>query len=169
MLSRVRYHNMFNFRKNTENQPQSQPEAGLFKRLRQGLTRTRSKLGQGIADVTLGKKQIDKDLLEDIESILLTADVGVQATDEIIQELTSRVERKQLNDSDSLFQALKEDLIKILQPCEQALEIPKDISPYVILMVGINGAGKTTSIGKLAKILNNNVATSAGIKRCSQL
>jgi len=123
---------------------------GLFKRLSGGLKRTRQNLTGGIATLVLGKKVIDDELLEEIETQLLTADIGVEASQSIIQDLTKRIARKQLNDSEALLAALKEDLTQILLPCEQTLETTQ-ASPYVILMVGINGAGKTTTIGKLAK------------------
>jgi fused signal recognition particle receptor len=100
----------------------------------------------------MGKKAIDDDLLEEIETLLLTADVGVEATQALMSDLTNRVARKQLNDSEALSVALREDMQAILQPVEQPLVLPEDNSkPFVILMVGINGAGKTTTIGKLAK------------------
>lgn len=107
----------------------------------------------GLAGLVLGKKAIDADLLEEIETRLLTADVGVKATEEIIAELTNQVKRKELSNADALLQALQSLLIKILEPCAKPLVIPELIKPYVILMVGVNGSGKTTTIGKLAKRL----------------
>lgn len=124
---------------------------GFFGRLKQGLSRTRTGLTDAIADVTLGKKTIDDELLEEIETLLLTADLGVEASQRIIESLTSRVSRKELTDSDALFAALKEEMLAILEPCVSPLEIDPDAKPYLILVVGINGAGKTTTIGKLAK------------------
>jgi fused signal recognition particle receptor len=124
---------------------------GFFSRLKQGLSRTRSGLTDAIADVTLGKKTIDDELLEEIETLLLTSDLGVEASQRIIEQLTSRVTRKELTDSDALFAALKEEMLAILEPCVSPLEIKPDAKPYIILVVGINGAGKTTTIGKLAK------------------
>jgi fused signal recognition particle receptor len=126
---------------------------GLFSRLIQGLTRTRSGLTTGLADLTLGKKSIDDELLEDIETLLLTADVGVEATQRIITDLTKRVSRQELKDSEALFTALKDDMTAILTPCDAPLVIDASHKPFVILMVGVNGAGKTTTIGKLAKRL----------------
>lgn len=128
----------------------SQP--GFFSRLKQGLSRTSSKLTEGFASLILGRKNIDDDLLEELETQLLTADLGVEATTRIISDLTQRVARKQLSDVEALFAAMREDMISILEPSSQPLEIPeKTGGPYVILMVGINGVGKTTTIGKLAK------------------
>ncbi|MDT8403575.1 signal recognition particle-docking protein FtsY [Sulfuriflexus sp.] len=124
---------------------------GLFARLKQGLSMTRSGLGDAVADLVLGKKEIDDELLEDLETQLLTADVGIDATRQIIDDLTARVARKQLNDGDALLAALQEDLAAMLAPSSRPLEIPPADSPFVILMIGVNGVGKTTTIGKLAK------------------
>ncbi len=131
-------------------------KSGFFGRLKQGLNRTRSKLTEGFASLILGKKAIDDDLLEELETQLLTADLGIEATQSIIQDLTQRVARKQLNDAQALFTALREDMIALLRPSCQPLTIPNDkAGPFVILMVGINGVGKTTTIGKLAKQFQN--------------
>lgn len=133
---------------------QTEPEkktANLFSRLKQRLNRTNTKLTEGFSDLILGKKAIDDELLEELETQLITADLGIDATQTIINDLTQRVARKQLGDSDALFAALRDDMVAILQPSCQPLIIPKQQSPYVILMVGINGVGKTTTIGKLAK------------------
>jgi fused signal recognition particle receptor len=126
---------------------------GLFARLKAGLSKTRSGLTDGIADLVLGRKQIDSALLEDIETQLLTADVGVDATQRIIDDLTKRVARKQLADADALMTALHDDMAAILRPCSRPLEIAAGKRPFVILMVGVNGVGKTTTIGKLARRL----------------
>ena len=123
----------------------------IFGRLRERLTRTSSKLTEGFASLVLGKKTIDDDLLEELETQLLTADLGVDATQTIIADLTQRVARKQLGDAESLFSALREDMISLLQPSCEPLIIPEKNTPFVILMIGINGVGKTTTIGKLAK------------------
>ncbi len=135
---------------------QEQPKKpGLFARLKSGLSRTRGSLTEGISDLLLGKRQIDDDLLEEIETQLLVADMGVEATQAIINDLTQRVSRKQLADSDALFTALREDMAAMLAPVSAPLEITAGKQPFVILVVGINGAGKTTTIGKLAKRLQN--------------
>jgi len=140
-----------------EAQPEAQPEKkkGLFARLKTGLSRTRSGITDGLADLVLGKKAIDDDVLDEIETLLLTSDVGVEATQEIVADLTGRIQRKQLADADALFAALREDMAAILAPSTQPLEIDTTAQPFVILMVGINGAGKTTTIGKLAKKFQN--------------
>ena len=142
---------MLGFGKNKTASKQDQPgKAGLFKRLKDGLSRTRQSLTGGVADLVLGSKAIDDDLIEEIETMLLVADVGVDATREIINDLTEQVARKQLNDADALLAALRQQMQAILTPSSQPLTIPENTRPYVILMVGINGAGKTTTIGKLA-------------------
>ncbi|PZW63656.1 fused signal recognition particle receptor [Pseudomonas sp. URMO17WK12:I1] len=135
-----------------QNKP-SDNKGGWFARLRQGLSKTSASIGEGMASLFLGKKAIDDDLLDEIETRLLTADVGVEATTAIIGSLTQKVARKQLTDSDALFKALQEELAAMLRPVEQPLQIDSAKRPYVILVVGVNGAGKTTTIGKLAKKL----------------
>jgi len=141
---------MFGFRKSEDSAAADKSAPGLFARLKQGLSRTRSGLTEGLAQLTLGKKQIDDELLEEIETLLLTADVGVEATRQIITDLTEQVSRKQLQDSDALLDALQQEMHQILVRCEEPLAVDPAHKPYVILMVGINGAGKTTTIGKLA-------------------
>lgn len=130
-----------------------QAKAGFFARLKQGLAKTSASLGEGMASMFLGKKVIDDDLLEEIETRLLTADVGVEATSVIIQSLTRKVARKELADADALYKSLQEELAALLRPVEQPLVIAAEHKPFVILVVGVNGAGKTTTIGKLAKKL----------------
>lgn len=132
--------------------PTTQPqEAGLFARLKRGLSKTSSTLTEGMGALILGKKKIDDEVLEELETRLLTADVGVDATRAIMSDLTSRVSRNELADMDALMQALYNKMQRMLRPCAQPLEITQEHQPFVILMVGINGAGKTTTIGKLAK------------------
>ena len=125
-------------------------EPGFFGRLRRGLGRTSDNLVQGMGTLFLGRKEIDAELLEDLESQLLQADVGVEATVEIIENLTQRVSRKELTSPDALQEALKAELLALLQPCEKPLDVSGQ-SPFVVLMVGVNGVGKTTTIGKLAR------------------
>ena len=148
-------------------QPRAQPEeakpsveespepVSFFARVKQGLTRTRAGFSDGLASLLLGKKTIDDDLLEEIETQLLVADVGVEATAKILGALTERLHRKELNDSDALYEALQEELANIVKPADSGggLVIDTSKKPYVILMVGVNGVGKTTTIGKLAKKL----------------
>jgi fused signal recognition particle receptor len=128
-------------------------KAGFIDRLKQGLSKTSASIGEGMASLFLGKKAIDDDLLEELETRLLMADVGVEATTAIIQSLTQKVARKQLTDSGALYQALQEELVALLRPVAKPLVIEPAKKPFVILVVGVNGAGKTTTIGKLAKKL----------------
>ena len=123
----------------------------LFSRLKDGLSRTRNNLTSGIANLFLGKKEIDAALLEDLETQLLIADVGVDATKEIIDDITNRMSRNELGDAEALSRVLYDKMKAILTPCSIPLVIPAEKKPFVILMVGINGVGKTTTIGKLAK------------------
>jgi fused signal recognition particle receptor len=134
----------------TEPEPDKGRENGFFQRLRRGLGRTSDNLVQGMGTLFLGRKEIDAELLEDLESRLLLADVGVDATLEIIGKLTQRVSRNELTRPEALQAALKEELLALLKPCEQPLLV-QGHKPYVILMVGVNGVGKTTTIGKLAR------------------
>lgn len=127
------------------------PSQGLLSRLKGGLKRSREVFSSGLAAVFLGKKEIDAELLEELEGFLLSADVGVEATQQIMSDLTKRLKRSELKNIDTLMAALKEDLIQLLQENQKPFLLPDNIKPVVILMVGINGAGKTTTIGKLAK------------------
>lgn len=139
-----------------ESKSAEETRAGFLERLKQGLAKTSASLGEGMASLFLGKKTIDDELLDDIETRLLTADVGVEATTAIVQNLTKRVARKELADSGALYKALQEELTALLKPVEQPLRIDSSKQPYVILVVGVNGAGKTTTIGKLAKKLQQD-------------
>ena len=131
--------------------PEPEQKAGFFGRIKAGLSRTKANLTEGLGDLFLGAKQIDDELLEEIETQLLLADVGVEATTEIIGRLTERVKRKQLADADALYTALKDELASLLEAAEQPIDFSQSKGPFVLLMVGVNGVGKTTTIGKLAK------------------
>lgn len=130
---------------------ESEPKKGFFGRIKAGLSRTKANLAEGLGDLFLGAKEIDDDLLEEIETQLLMADVGMEATTDIIAKLTDRVSRKQLADADALYRSLKEELAVLLEGAEQPLDLDSSKGPFVLLMVGVNGVGKTTTIGKLAK------------------
>ncbi|SJN14175.1 Signal recognition particle receptor protein FtsY (=alpha subunit) (TC 3.A.5.1.1) [Halomonas citrativorans] len=145
-------------------QPEIQPEQkpalqekpgekkGWFARIKSGLGKTRANLTDGIADLFLGKKQIDDELLEDLETQLLMADVGIEATSEIIGRLEARVSRKELNNPEALYRALQEELAAMLGQVATPLDLNKQTDgPFVILVVGVNGVGKTTTIGKLTQ------------------
>lgn len=135
--------------------PVEEPTDSLYLRLKSQLKKTRSGLGGLLTSLPLGQKDISEELLEDIEAQLLLADIGIEATAEIIDKLTDSLDKHQLNDGQALATALRQDLLDILEPYSQPLEIPKQDDPFVILVVGVNGAGKTTTIGKLAKKLQN--------------
>ncbi|MBA6231271.1 signal recognition particle-docking protein FtsY [Colwellia sp. MB02u-11] len=136
-------------------EPEPEPEpgpvkTGFFTRLKQGLTKTRQNIGGGIFSLFSGKK-IDDELFEELETHLLLADVGIETTTKIIKSLTESASRKQLKNAEALYDLLKEELKKIIEPVSVPLVLDNDAGPYVILMVGVNGVGKTTTIGKLAK------------------
>jgi fused signal recognition particle receptor len=128
---------------------------GLFVRLKSQLGKTRGGLTGFLSSLALGRKAIDRDLLDDIEAQLLMSDIGVTATRDIIEHLTESLERHQLNDVEALTARLREYLYEILEPVSLPLTIPEETRPFVILVVGVNGVGKTTTIGKLAKRLQN--------------
>ncbi len=157
---------LFNFLKKTEDVDSSvetqdsqtitrekTEKKSVFTKLRDGLKKTRSGFGEGLGRVFLGRKHIDEALFEELETQLLTADLGVETSEAIIQDLTEQNARNTLNDPPALYAALKCALQQILAPVEQPLSLTDSASPQVILMVGVNGAGKTTTIGKLAKSL----------------
>ena len=125
-------------------------EGGFFSRLLKGLVKTKQNIGAGFRSFFLGKK-IDDELFEELEEQLLIADIGVPTTTKIINNLTQHATRQQLQNADTLYQQLKLEMGQILKPVAQPLRIDGSKKPYVILMVGVNGVGKTTTIGKLAR------------------
>ena len=129
-------------------------EGGFFSRLVKGLLKTKQNIGAGFRSFFLGKK-IDDDLFDELEEQLLIADIGVPTTNKIIKNLTEHASRKQLQDAELLYQQLKVEMAEILKPVAQPLVIDTTKKPYVILMVGVNGVGKTTTIGKLARKFQN--------------
>ncbi|MFQ2094380.1 signal recognition particle-docking protein FtsY [Aeromonas taiwanensis] len=131
----------------TQDKPQRE---GFFARLKRSLVRTKENIGSGFFGLFRGKK-IDDDLFEELETQLLTADLGVDTTSRIIEGLVQHADRKQLKDAEALYGLLKQDMGAMLAKVEQPLVIDTGKKPYVILMVGVNGVGKTTTIGKLAK------------------
>lgn len=131
-------------------QEQEKPTESFFARLKRSLSRTKANIGAGFFGLFSGKK-IDEDLFEELEEQLLIADVGMNTTTKIINNLTEKATRGDLKDGEALYGLLKEEMAEILSKVEQPLEIDSNKTPYVILMVGVNGVGKTTTIGKLAK------------------
>ena len=129
----------------------AEQKTNFFTRLKAGLRRTSTSFSEGVGNLFLGKKAIDDELLEELETQLLMADVGIDATQLIVGNLTKRVSRKELADAEALYRALQEELKALIAPCTAPLVIDTAKKPFVILLVGVNGVGKTTTIGKLAK------------------
>lgn len=138
---------MFGF-KSKQNVDEGPSKKGWFGRLNESLKRTRTRFTEGLATLVLGKKEIDAELLEKLETTLLSADAGVEATQSILAQLTQQVTRKELTNPESLLTALQQQLLAILMPCQQPLTLTA--TPFIILTVGVNGVGKTTTIAKLA-------------------
>jgi len=163
---------MFDFLKRKQNTeetpvplPSETPQSGVFARLKQSLAKTRAGFTHSLAHLLFGKKELNADLFAEIEKVLLTADVGVKTTDQLMQILTTKLARKELDNTEAAFHCLQEEMKRILRPCSQPFSIPNTIKPYVILLVGINGSGKTTTIGKLAHYFKQdqkNVLLAAG-------
>lgn len=133
--------------------PQPQEPKGFFARMRAGLSKTSANLGEGMANMFLGEKEIDDDLLEEMETRLLMADVGIEATTLIMESLQQRVRRRELSNRNALYKALQNELESLLAHVAKPMVVDSEKRPYVILVVGVNGVGKTTTIGKLAKRL----------------
>ncbi|HEX9001389.1 MAG TPA: signal recognition particle-docking protein FtsY [Blastocatellia bacterium] len=132
-------------------------DAGFMNRFRKAISSTRENIASRIEDVVKGKKQIDASTLEDLEEALISADIGVQTTMEIIENVRKQVDRQTLKDADELKRTIKQHLLDILEKAEKArgvaaeTAVPDDVRPYVMMIVGVNGVGKTTTIGKLAQ------------------
>ncbi|CAK0769129.1 Signal recognition particle receptor FtsY [Gammaproteobacteria bacterium] len=149
----------------TADAPPEPRRLGWFDRLKAGLSRTRAVFGGGLADLFRGRTTIDQDILEELETRLISADLGMETTTAIIKDLTNRVNRRELQETQALVVALKQQLTAILAKANTPVREPIAGRPQVILMVGVNGAGKTTTIGKLAKRLQqegNRVMLAAG-------
>jgi fused signal recognition particle receptor len=146
---------MFGFSKSkpTPEDISAAPKKKWLGRFNDSLKRTRDRFTSGLTNLVLGKKSIDAAVLQALETTLLSADVGVDATQQILAHLTDQVSRKELDSPDVLIPALQQQLIDILAPCQQPLVI--QAAPFIILMVGVNGVGKTTTIAKLAHYYQN--------------
>jgi fused signal recognition particle receptor len=127
----------------------AESQGGFFARLKDRLIKPQGGLATGLARL-FGARKIDAEILEELETRLLQADVGVAVTTELLEGLRKRIARNLLDDVDALRQALREDITAVLQPVAKPLVIDRSVKPYTILVVGVNGSGKTTSIGKLA-------------------
>lgn len=137
----------------TEISQEDKKQGGWFSRMKSGLSKSRKNLAEGMVSILIGSKEIDDELLEEVEDQLLVADIGVDATNRIIKNLTEQTARGDLIYSHALYKALQKELVDILSPKVAPLVIDEEKKPFVILMVGVNGVGKTTTIGKLAKRL----------------
>ena len=151
---------MFGFSKRKDKQPvvekvaektEKPQSTSWLERVKTGLSKSSASFSSGMASLLLGRKTLDEDTLEELETLLLSSDVGIEATKTILDNLVERVSRKELKDSDALMNALHETLVELLKPIEQPLEIDSTKTPYVVLVVGVNGVGKTTTIGKMTK------------------
>lgn len=136
----------------SEGSATEQPTKGLWGRLKTGLGKTRNQLASGMGNLILGEKEIDEAALEQLETALLLTDVGMDTTTEIMEKLTARVRRRELNNTGALYDALAALLEEVLAPFAKPLVIGAE-RPFVIFFVGVNGVGKTTTIGKLARQL----------------
>ncbi|MPZ43913.1 MAG: signal recognition particle-docking protein FtsY [Betaproteobacteria bacterium] len=141
---------MFGFLKSERKESDRKDEGGWASRLKQGLQRTREVLNTDVTELFARHPKIDEALYEELETLLISADVGVAATEHVIGALRNRAKRDRLADAGQLRTALKDVLHELIAPLEAPLEVSGE-KPFVIMMVGVNGTGKTTSIGKLAK------------------
>ena len=139
---------MLNFFKKNQNKDSTENKNKTS--LKDRLFKSKKKLGDGLSALVIGKKKIDEDLLEELEILLISSDIGIQTTDKVIESVRKKASRKELKDEDSLYQLIKIELESLLIS-DDSIEFSSEI-PFVILVVGINGAGKTTTIGKLAKL-----------------
>jgi fused signal recognition particle receptor len=131
------------------------PKENFFARFKKSLSKTRHQLGDGIGRLLLGKKEISSELLEELETLLLSADLGMETTQKVLDKLAEGLARKQLSDGNTVYEELKKQLQLLLGESPKLSFDTENHSPFVILMVGVNGAGKTTTIGKLAKQLQH--------------
>ena len=136
-----------------QEEPENNKKGSWFNRMKTGLSKSRKNLAEGMVSILIGGKEIDDELLEEVEDQLLVADIGVNATNRIIKSLTEQTDRGDLIYAHSLYKALQAELVDILSPKVAPLIIDTSKKPFVILVVGVNGVGKTTTIGKLAKRL----------------
>jgi fused signal recognition particle receptor len=130
-------------------------KVSFFEKLKNGLTKTRNSLTKNLDNLIFGKRVLDKELFDELEELLISADMGPQFTYDLIEDVKQRVSRNELQSAQQIKKVLQEQMIAILQQVEKPLAIPQG-KPYVILTIGVNGSGKTTTIGKLANLLKSN-------------
>ena len=135
-------------------QTETTRSAGLFGRLREKLTATQRSFTRGLSDLLLGSRALDDSLFEELETLLLSADVGVETTQYLLKGITEQVSRKQLTDTRAVYHALRQNILSIVEPCSRKLDITP-VKPFIIMVVGVNGVGKTTTIAKLANRLKS--------------
>ena len=138
-----------------EEQPNEEQKQGLFERMKAAVTRTRENLSERIEDVVSFRKEIDRETLDDLEATLIGADLGTTTTHEVLASLRERADRKQIGDVAELKRLLKSELLAILEGANSQPATAVEGEPEVILVVGVNGTGKTTTIGKLAHVLKS--------------
>ncbi len=136
-------------------QTEKNRRTGLFGRLREKLAATQRSFTRGLSDLLLGDRALDDSLFEELETLLLSADVGVETTQFLLQGITEQVSRKQLKDTRAVYEALRQSILSIVEPCSRPLAITP-ARPFVVMVVGVNGVGKTTTIAKLANRLKND-------------
>lgn len=129
---------------------------GFLSKFKQGLKKTHSKITEGLATALLGKKEIDESIEETLEELLLEADVGIEATEELLDTITERISRREVGDLNAVLKALREKVVEMLEVSKESRLLDSDKKPLVILVLGVNGVGKTTTIGKLAKRFKEN-------------
>ena len=127
-------------------------KSGFFKRLKKGLSKTHQAVSKRLEEITLGKREISEDLLENLEEVLITSDIGMTTVQSLMDKIRWRVQRKELQDPERIKTALKDEIYEILSKSEHALNIKPDKKPFTVLIVGVNGTGKTTTIAKIANI-----------------
>ncbi len=138
----------------THPSPSTDAKPGLFARLRTRLAATREGLARGLDEILSPGRALDEHLLEELETLLLAADIGVETTQHLIADLSRRLSRHELADSDAVYRALRQDILTIVQPCARPLAV--GTRPFVIMAVGVNGAGKTTTLAKIAHRLKTD-------------
>ncbi|MHB8622194.1 MAG: signal recognition particle-docking protein FtsY [Sulfuricaulis sp.] len=136
------------------NQTEKPRATGLFARLRDKLSATQRTFTQGLSNLLLGSRALDDALFEELETLLLSADVGIETTQFLLRDITAQVARRQLNDSRAVYHALRQSILSIMQPCHRPLVITPD-RPFIVMVVGVNGVGKTTTIAKFTNRLKN--------------
>jgi len=138
---------------NAPSSSRAREPAGLFGRLRASLTSASHSLGRGLSDLLLGARALDAGLLEDLEALLLSADVGIETTTLLLSDINARIGRKELADTRAVYALLRQRILEIVQPVSKPLAVEPGARPFVIMAVGVNGVGKTTTIAKLAHYL----------------